>query len=87
MEYLSNLRLNNLPHDSEINKVKQRNSSNTVKMGGHKWRVKSRVKETEVERVFLVTVEVSGDAGNSEAPMSVMTTAVTDRLWSLNEHA
>lgn len=67
-------------YDSKINKVKEGSSSSSVEMGGHKWRVKSRIKETDVERVFLVIVEVVDDARVSKSPLSSMTTAVTDRL-------
>lgn len=67
-------------YDSKINRVKEGRSSDRIEMGGHKWRVKSSVKKTDVERVFLVTVEVSDESRNNDAPFSVMTTAVTDTL-------
>lgn len=67
-------------YDAKINKVKEGSSADTIEMGGHKWRVKSKVKETEVERVFLVTVEVNNNSRSNASPFSSMTTAVTDRL-------
>ncbi|MFT5572469.1 MAG: general secretion pathway protein I [Cryomorphaceae bacterium] len=67
-------------YDAKISKVKIGSHSNTVEMGGHRWRVKSRIKKTDVERVFLVTVEVNDDARSRETALSTMTTAVTDRL-------
>ena len=67
-------------YDSKLNKVKQGSSSNSVEMGGRKWRVMSLIKKTEVERVFLVTVEVIDDARRDDAPLAVITTAVTDQL-------
>lgn len=67
-------------YDSKINKVKEGRSSDRVEMGGHKWRVKSTVKKTDVERVFLVTVEVNDENRNNDSPLSLMTTAVTDTL-------
>jgi general secretion pathway protein I len=67
-------------YDAKISKVKTGSKSNTVEMGGHRWRVKSRIKKTDVQRVFLVTVEVNDDARDRESVLSTMTTAVTDRL-------
>lgn len=67
-------------HESKTDRVKSGSDSEIVKMGGHRWRVKSKVKETEVERVYLVEVEVKDEARRNENAFVVMTTALTDKL-------
>lgn len=67
-------------YDAKLDRVKEGGDSEIVKMGGHRWRVRSKIKETEVERVFLVDVEVKDEARRNENPLAVMTTALTDRL-------
>ena len=67
-------------YDAKLNRIKEGSKSNSVDMGGLKWRVKSRIKETDVEKVFKVEVEVASQGDNNEGPLSSMTTAITDRL-------
>jgi len=66
--------------DARINRLKQGGSSETIDMGGLSWRARSKVEETDVERVFLVTVEVQNNAERDAPPFAVLTTALTDRL-------
>jgi hypothetical protein len=49
-------------------------------LGGHEWRSKVEIEATEVERVFLLTVEVSDDSNAEKKVFATMTSAVTDRL-------
>lgn len=67
-------------YDARINRVRARSSSETVEMGGVVWRARSNIEETDVERVFLLTVEVQNDEERDAPPFAVMTTALTDRL-------
>ena len=67
-------------HESKTDRVKLGSKSEVVKMGGQRWRVRSKIDETEVERVFLVEVEVKDDKRRNEKPLAVMTTGLTDRL-------
>lgn len=67
-------------YDAKINKLKVGKSSDTIKMGGFSWRTRSEVAETDVEQVFLLTVEVIDAQRRDEPPFSVVTTAITDRL-------
>lgn len=67
-------------YDAKVNKIKQGSSSNSVEMGGLEWRVKSRISKTDVENVFLITVEVQDRARSKDAPFASMTSAITDRL-------
>ncbi len=67
-----------LRHDAKINKIRAGNSSDTIKMGGHRWRARTVIERTDVERVFKVTVTVKDDAQRDEAPFSTLTTAVSD---------
>jgi len=66
-------------HNARTNKVKTGGKNDSVKMGGMSWR-RAEVKETEVERVFLVTVEVRDDKNKDRGIYASVTTALTDRL-------
>lgn len=67
-------------HEAKIDKVKSGSDVTRVKMGGQKWRSKARLEETDVENVFLLSVEVSLDGDSKKTVYSRVTTAVTDRL-------
>ena len=65
---------------SETDKVKTGSKTERVKMGGYQWRSKAKVSKTEVERVFLLSVEVFDDAAPNKAPYVAYTTAVTENF-------
>lgn len=65
-------------HDAKINRIKEGSSSDVIEMGGHKWRAQSKIRETEVERVFLLTVTVKDERQRQESAYSTMTTAISD---------
>ena len=67
-------------HDAKIDKLRNRSKTGRYKMGGRDWRSKAIVKETDVERVFLLTVEVSDDSDLEKKIYATMTSAVSDRL-------
>ena len=69
-----------LRHDSKINKIKTGRSSEVVKMGGHRWRARTEVKKTDVERVFLVKITVKDDARRDAPAFASMTTAISDQF-------
>ncbi len=69
-----------LRHDSKVDRIKEGNSSDIIKMGGQRWRARTKIKETEVEKVFLVTVEVFNMADRTKKSLASVTTAVTDPL-------
>jgi len=66
-------------HDAKTDKVKSGSKNDRVKMGGMRWRTRAKIVETEVERVFLLTVEVRDDNNSKRGIYSSITTAVTDR--------
>lgn len=67
-----------LSHDAKINRIKEGSSSEVVEMGGHKWRAQSKIRETDVERVFLLTVTVKDERQRQDPAYSTMTTAISD---------
>lgn len=67
-----------LRHDAKINRIRAGNSSDTIKMGGHRWRTRTEIERNEVERVFIVTVTVKDDAQRDEVPFSTLITAISD---------
>jgi general secretion pathway protein I len=67
-----------LRHDAKINKIKTGSDSDTIDMGGHRWRAKTNVEKTDVEHVYLVTVTVKDDADRSRPAFATLTTAISD---------
>jgi len=67
-----------LRHDAKINRVRVGNSSDTIKMGGHRWRARTMIEKTDVERVFKVTVTVKDDAQRDEVDFAKLVTAISD---------
>lgn len=67
-------------HDAKIDKIRSGSRVERVKMGGQKWRSQARLKKTEVDKVFLLTIEVSVDNAMDKKVYAAVTTAVTDRL-------
>ncbi len=65
-------------HAAKTDKIKTGSRSDTVDMGGWKWRTRTKVEETDVERVFLVTVTVRDAENRDEAPFATLTSAVSD---------
>lgn len=67
--------------DSQTDRVKSGGDTERVKMGGYRWRSKANLTETDVERVFLLEVEVSEEGDSqSRQPYVVYTTAVTENF-------
>lgn len=67
-----------LRHSAKMKNVRIGSSNESVKMGGHSWQARTRIEKTDVEKVYLVTIEVSdADDGDSRA-ISSMTTALMD---------
>jgi len=67
-------------HKAKVERLRSRSDSERFKMGGHEWRSSARLEETEVEKVFLVSVEVSFSGDPNKVVYASMTSAVTDRL-------
>ena len=50
-------------------------------MGGYRWRSRASITETDVDRVFLLEVEVTEESDRqSRQPYVVYTTAVTENF-------
>jgi len=67
-------------HTAKVERLRSRSNTERFKMGGHNWRSRARLDETEVERVFLLNVEVSFNDDPKKVVYASITTAVTDRL-------
>lgn len=67
-------------HSAKVDRISSGSKTERYKMGGQDWRSKVKVEETDVERVFLLTVEVSGDSHLDKKIYASATSAVTDRL-------
>lgn len=69
-----------LRHNTKVERVRSSADTERFEMGGHTWRSRARLQETEVEKVFLLTVEVSFDDDPEKTIYASMTSAVTDGL-------
>ncbi|MBL4670936.1 MAG: type II secretion system minor pseudopilin GspI [Arenicella sp.] len=67
-------------HDAKVDKIRSGGKTERVKLGGHEWRLKANIEETEVEKVFLVTIEVADDSNIDKKVYANVTSAVADRL-------
>jgi len=67
-------------HDAKVDKISSGRKTERYKLGGHEWRSRANIEETDVERVFLLTVEVADDSTAEKRVYANMTSAVTDRL-------
>ena len=66
--------------DARTEKISAGGKTERYKLGGQSWRSKARVQQTDVDRVYLVTVEVTADEDQKKRTYASTTTAVTDRL-------
>ncbi|RBP49246.1 type II secretion system minor pseudopilin GspI [Arenicella xantha] len=66
-------------HDAKTEKLKIGSDTDRVKQGGMRWRTKAKIEKTDVERVFLLVVEVRDDNDVERGLYATSTTAVTDR--------
>jgi len=67
-------------HGAKTERVRDNTDTERFDMGGHTWRSRARLQETEVEKVFLLTVEVSFDDDPEKTIYASMTSAVTDGI-------
>lgn len=67
-------------HNAKVERIRSGADTERVDMGGHTWRSRARLQDTEVEKVFLLTVEVSFDDDPEKTIYASMTSAVTDGL-------
>jgi len=67
-------------HSSKVERIRSRTNTERFKMGGHEWKSRARIDETEVDKVFLLSVEVSLNGDLDDVVYASMTSAVSDRL-------
>ena len=67
-------------HNAKVDRIKEGSTSDIIKMGGHRWRARTKITETDVEKVFLVNVEVFNMGDRTKKSLANVTTAVTDPL-------
>ena len=67
-------------HESKLNSVAAGKDNVNVEMGGYEWRVRSVIEESELDRVFNVTVEAFEKNSGDDRAISSMTSSVVDKL-------
>jgi len=73
-------RIAEMRHLSKTESLSTGNDTETVDMGGYEWRVRSKVEETELERVFLLTVQAYDENQRDDLPVVSMTSSLADKL-------
>jgi len=73
-------RISEVLHLSKTESVSAGNDTDTVKMGGYEWRVRTRIEETELDRVYLLTVDVRDKNQREDLPVVSMTSSLSDKL-------
>ncbi len=79
-EWVASNHLAEIRFKSRTERLRAGGDTERVKMGGHRWRSRAQIRETEVEKVFLVTVDVTDEAERGAQVYASLTTAVTDSL-------
>ncbi|NND81469.1 MAG: type II secretion system minor pseudopilin GspI [Gammaproteobacteria bacterium] len=69
-----------LRYQAKIEKVSSGRDSESVRLGDRRWRVRTNIEKTDVEKVFLVTIEVSDADNNSDRIISSMTSALSEAI-------
>lgn len=69
-----------LRFETETSRIKTGNKTERVKMGGYRWRSKAKITETDVDKVFLLTVDVLDDSQAQRSPYVSYTTAITENF-------
>ena len=64
--------------DAKTDRVREGRDRTSVEMGGLDWRVSTELKETDVEQVFLLSVEVRLEDDPSDRVISRLTSALSD---------
>lgn len=67
-----------LHFDAKTSKVRARSDTKRYKMGGQRWRSRAKIQATEIERVFLVNVNVSDDNDGDKTVYATLTSALSD---------
>jgi len=73
-------RISEVLHESKIESVSAGNDSDIIKMGGYEWRVRTRIEATELERVYLLTVEAHDQGQRDDTAVVTMTSSLADKL-------
>ncbi len=77
-EWVASNTLDKARYEALTGRIKQGSQRDTVAMGGHKWRTRLSKDSTEVDGVFLVSVQVSLDGDASNRVVSQLTTAMIE---------
>lgn len=78
--WVASNRIAEIRHEARTQKVKTGRKTKRVKMGGMEWRARATIEKTDVERVYLLKLEVYGDDASDKAPYAAYNTAITDAL-------
>ena len=67
-------------HESKLSSVSAGKKNTNVEMGGYQWQVRATIEESELDRVFVVTIEAHDKNQNDNVPIATMTSSVSDKL-------
>ncbi|MEO0368286.1 MAG: type II secretion system minor pseudopilin GspI [Pseudomonadota bacterium] len=64
--------------DARTERLKQGSRNDRVDMGGYRWRIRIKNDETEIERVYKVTVSVTADGDKQKQVLAELVSAITE---------
>ena len=74
--WVANNQMELIRYDSRVNRIKEGSKSKVEKMAGLRWRVLSKIEESDVSNVYMLSITVNGDAQSDKAPYASLTTAL-----------
>ena len=77
-DWVASNALETLRHESKTSRLKSGSERDTVDMGGYSWRINIKKQNTDVEKVYMVIVEVSLSGDIDKRVVSQFTTAMTE---------
>ena len=67
-----------LRYEAKTDRISSSTKRSTIEMGGYRWRVEIKPKQTDVERVYKVDIAVQQADDPSKQVLAALTTAVTE---------
>ena len=73
-------RLAEIRHQSKLENIAVGNNNTSVEMGGYDWRVRTTIEQSNLNRVFLVTVEARDKNQTDDVPKASLSSSLSDKL-------
>jgi len=74
--WVASNKLSEVRYKSNIDRIRTGTKTDVVKMGGHRWKARVKINETDSENVFLVKIQVENDKSRDNKPAASLTTVI-----------